>query len=83
MRPSQLLAAVLAMSSVTVAMTDAFDNIHGLEGVKDVLFGRQNNDGMSDAMSTLSCTDALCRHIFLRRLKQSRKHITKGLSDTI
>jgi len=41
MRPSQLLAAVLAMSSVSAAMSDAFDNIHGLAGVKEVLFGRQ------------------------------------------
>ncbi|KAF1836950.1 hypothetical protein BDW02DRAFT_587016 [Decorospora gaudefroyi] len=44
MRPSQILAAVVAMSSVTHAMSDAFDNIHGLADVKDVLLGRQNDD---------------------------------------
>jgi hypothetical protein len=43
MRPSQLLGAVLALSSVSMAMTDAFANIHGMDGVKDVLFGRQDN----------------------------------------
>lgn len=43
MRPSQLLSAVLAMSSVSAAMSDAFDNIHGLGDVKNVLFGRQDN----------------------------------------
>ncbi|KAH6859033.1 hypothetical protein J4E91_007856 [Alternaria rosae] len=57
MRPSQLLAAVVAMSSVTQAMNvkHAFDNIHGLTDVKNVLMGRQdnnnnnNNDNTSDA----------------------------------
>lgn len=51
MRPSQLLAAVLAMSSATAAMSDAFDNIHGLADVKNVLFGRQddNSDNNSDS----------------------------------
>jgi hypothetical protein len=43
MRPTQLLAAVVAMSSVTNALTDAFDNIHGMSDVKDVLFGRQDS----------------------------------------
>lgn len=43
MRPTQLLAAVMAMSSVTVAISDAFDNIHGLGDVKHVLFGRQDD----------------------------------------
>lgn len=43
MRPSQLLAAVLAVSSTTVALSDAFDNIHGLADVKNVLFGRQDD----------------------------------------
>jgi hypothetical protein len=52
MRPSQLLAAVFAVSSVTSAMSvaDAFDNVHGLAQVRDVLFGRQN-DG------TLPCSN--------------------------
>ncbi|KAL6169892.1 hypothetical protein ACJQWK_04889 [Exserohilum turcicum] len=44
MRPTRILAAVVAMSSVTHALTDAFDNIHGLAGVKDVLLGRQDNN---------------------------------------
>ncbi len=45
MRPSQILAAVVAMSSVTHAMNvkHAFDNIHGLTDVKNVLLGRQDN----------------------------------------
>jgi hypothetical protein len=43
MRPSQILAAVVAMSSVTHAMSDAFDNIHGMTDVKNVLFGRQDD----------------------------------------
>jgi hypothetical protein len=48
MRPTQLLAAVVAMSSVTTALSDAFDNIHGMSDVKNVLFGRQD-----DSMSSL------------------------------
>ncbi|EFQ88125.1 hypothetical protein CFE70_009947 [Pyrenophora teres f. teres 0-1] len=46
MRPSQILAAVVAFSSAThaISMADAFDNIHGLTDVKEVLFGRQNNN---------------------------------------
>lgn len=51
MRPSQILAAVVAMSSVTHAI-DAFDNIHGLTDVKNVLFGRQN-DSTSDTRNWL------------------------------
>jgi hypothetical protein len=43
MRPSQLLAAVLAMSSTTVALSGAFDNIHGVADAKNILFGRQDN----------------------------------------
>lgn len=42
MRPSQLLAAVLAMSSVTAAMPDAFANMYGLGDVKDI-FARQDD----------------------------------------
>ncbi|KAJ4322116.1 hypothetical protein N0V94_002584 [Neodidymelliopsis sp. IMI 364377] len=47
MRPSQLLAAVLAMTSVTAAMPDAFDNINGLGDVKNILFGRQDDNSAS------------------------------------
>lgn len=46
MRPSQLLAAVYAMASVSAAMSvsDAFADVHGLAEVRDVLLGRQNDD---------------------------------------
>lgn len=46
MRPSQILAAVMAVSSVSTAMhvSDVLDNIHGLSDVKNVLLGRQNNN---------------------------------------
>tara|TARA_R110002003_G_scaffold127_10_gene11970 strand:+ start:8899 stop:9042 length:144 start_codon:yes stop_codon:yes gene_type:complete len=46
MRPTQLLAVVVAMSSVASAI-DAFDNIHGMSDVKAALFGRQD-DSMFD-----------------------------------
>ena len=42
MRPSQLLAGLLAMTSVTAAMPDAFANIHGLGDVKNI-FARQDD----------------------------------------
>lgn len=42
MRPSQLLAGLLAMTSVTAAMPDAFANIHGLGDVKNI-FARQED----------------------------------------
>ncbi|CAN9081915.1 hypothetical protein CC77DRAFT_1012462 [Alternaria alternata] len=50
MRPSQILAAVVAMSSVTQAMNvkHAFDNISGLTDVKNVLLGRQDNNNNND-----------------------------------
>jgi hypothetical protein len=44
MRPARILAAVVAMSSVTHAISDAFDNIHGLAEAKEALFGRQNDN---------------------------------------
>ncbi|CBY00100.1 hypothetical protein LEMA_P076890.1 [Plenodomus lingam JN3] len=46
MRPSQILAAVVAMSSVTNAMqvSDVLGNINGLSNVKEILLGRQNNN---------------------------------------
>ncbi|KAH3938844.1 hypothetical protein HBH70_060320 [Parastagonospora nodorum] len=44
MRPSQLFAAVVAMSSVTNALSGAFDNIHAISDAKNVLFGRQDNN---------------------------------------
>lgn len=78
MRPSQILAAVVAMSSVTHAMTDAFDNIHGLTDVKNVLFGRQN-DGMSSWFE-LGRRRILMIYVRLRqRLRRLNQHtaITK------
>jgi hypothetical protein len=47
MRPAQLLAAVVAVSSVTSALSGAWDNVYGLADVKNVLMGRQD-----DRMST-------------------------------
>lgn len=44
MRPSQLLAAVLAISHTTVALSEAFDNFHGLGDVKHMFVGRQNDN---------------------------------------
>jgi hypothetical protein len=61
MRPSQILAAVVAMSSVTHAMNvkHAFDNIHGLTDVKNVLLGRQDNS-MCDILGSNGLgTDAM------------------------
>lgn len=56
MRPAQLLAAVVAMSSVSHALSDAFDNIHGLADVKHALFGRQDgkSEGRNDFQDTYS-----------------------------
>ncbi|KAH8732317.1 hypothetical protein GQ44DRAFT_697444 [Phaeosphaeriaceae sp. PMI808] len=51
MRPTQVLVAVMAMSSVSVAISDAFDNIHGLGDVKHMLFGRQDDNNNKDASS--------------------------------
>jgi hypothetical protein len=56
MRPTQLLAAVVAMSSVTSAISGAFDNIHGLESAKNILLGRQddNKDASSSSQAAQS-----------------------------
>lgn len=45
MRPSQLLAGLLAMTSVTAAMPDAFANFHGLGDVRSI-FARQDDDSV-------------------------------------
>lgn len=58
MRPSQLLAAVLAVSSTTAALSDAFDNIHGLAEVKNVLFGRQNDNSDNASSDSPQATPA-------------------------
>lgn len=48
MRPSQLLAGLLAMTSVTAAMPDAFANFHGLGDVRSI-FARQDDDKSASA----------------------------------
>ncbi|KAJ4412287.1 hypothetical protein N0V91_000758 [Didymella pomorum] len=46
MRPSQLLAGLLALTSATAAMPDAFANMHGLGDVKNI-FARQDDNSAS------------------------------------
>jgi len=46
MKPSQLLAGLLAMTSVTAAMPDAFANFHGLGDVRSI-FARQDDKSAS------------------------------------
>ncbi|CAN9093373.1 unnamed protein product [Alternaria alternata] len=60
MRPSQILAAVVAMSSVTQAMNvkHAFDNISGLTDVKNVLLGRQDNNNNNNDNNDNASSDA-------------------------
>jgi len=60
MRPSQILAAVMAMSSVSAAMqvSDALDNIHGLSNVKAVLLGRQDNSNKDNNNNNKPSSDA-------------------------
>jgi hypothetical protein len=43
MRPSQLLAAVVALSSVSAAFPDIFENVNALGDVKNVIYGRQDS----------------------------------------
>ncbi|KAJ4993019.1 hypothetical protein SVAN01_01371 [Stagonosporopsis vannaccii] len=50
MRPSQLLAGLLAMTSVTAAMPDAFANMHGLGDVRNI-FARQDDNSASASAS--------------------------------
>jgi hypothetical protein len=58
MRPARILAAVVAMSSVTHAISDAFDNINGLAEVKEVLFGRQNDNNNNNNNNDNNKSDA-------------------------
>jgi hypothetical protein len=46
MRPSQLLAGLLAMTSVSAALPDAFANFHGLGDVRSI-FARQDDKSSS------------------------------------
>lgn len=50
MRPSQLLAGLLAMTSVTSAMPDAFANMHALGNVRNI-FARQDDNQASASAS--------------------------------
>jgi hypothetical protein len=43
MRPAQLLAAVVALSSVSAAWPDVFDKGNALAQVNNVLYGRQDS----------------------------------------
>lgn len=44
MRPSQLLAAAVAISSVSAALSDVFyGDVNAVGQVKNVLYGRQNS----------------------------------------
>lgn len=54
MRPTQLLAAVFAVSSVSAAWPQAFDGINGLAEVKNMIYGRQDNQENSEAPQSSS-----------------------------
>lgn len=51
MRPSQLLATVVALSSVSAAWPDIFGDVHALGSVENVIYGRQDNPQSSDRES--------------------------------
>jgi hypothetical protein len=52
MRPSQLLAAVVALSSVSAAWPDVFENVNALGEVKNALYGRQDNTESAEPTKT-------------------------------
>ncbi|CAI6340203.1 unnamed protein product [Periconia digitata] len=52
MRPAQLLAAVMAMSSVSAALPDVFSDFKSPSQVRDILVGRQDNQPDSSATTT-------------------------------
>lgn len=55
MRPSQFLAAVLAVSSVSAAWPEVLDGVNGLANVKNMIYGRQdNNQNSQSAQSSQS-----------------------------
>ncbi|KAJ4305246.1 hypothetical protein N0V90_000777 [Kalmusia sp. IMI 367209] len=58
MRPSQLLAAVVALSSVTAASSDVFDSINALGDVKHMFFPRQDGEDASTTAKKASTTEA-------------------------
>lgn len=45
MRPSQLLAAVMAVASVSASWDDVFGNVHAMGRVENLLYGRQDKSG--------------------------------------
>ncbi|ORY14271.1 hypothetical protein BCR34DRAFT_560562 [Clohesyomyces aquaticus] len=52
MRPSQLLAAVVALSSLSAAWPDVFDGVNALADVRHALYGRQDNSESSKPTAT-------------------------------
>ncbi|PVI07352.1 hypothetical protein DM02DRAFT_608890 [Periconia macrospinosa] len=54
MKPSQLLASVMAMSSLSAALPDAFSGSNALAEFKNVLVGRQDRSSQSSAAPTES-----------------------------
>ncbi|KAF2464688.1 uncharacterized protein BDR25DRAFT_329012 [Lindgomyces ingoldianus] len=52
MRPTQLLAAVVALSSLSAAWPEAFHNANALADVREALYGRQDNSGSSKPTAT-------------------------------
>ncbi|KAF2687011.1 hypothetical protein K458DRAFT_184440 [Lentithecium fluviatile CBS 122367] len=60
MRPSQLLAAVVALSSVTAAWPDVFGNAPALGDINNIIYGRQDNteSANSETTSDAKTTDA-------------------------
>ncbi|KAF2016132.1 hypothetical protein BU24DRAFT_194461 [Aaosphaeria arxii CBS 175.79] len=52
MRPAQLLAAVVALSSVTAAWPDMFDHTNAISPVKNVIYGRQDNSESTEPSKT-------------------------------
>jgi hypothetical protein len=58
MRPAQLLAAVMAMSSVSAAFPDVFSGFKSPSEVRDILVGRQDNQPESSAAPTESAKNS-------------------------
>lgn len=54
MKPSQLLASVVAMSSLSAALPDAFSGSNALAEFKNVLIGRQDRSSQSSSAPTES-----------------------------
>jgi hypothetical protein len=51
MRPSQLLAAVVALSSVSAAWPDVFGDVHALGSVENLIYGRQDSEPSPPALA--------------------------------